>query len=227
MGVTDRYRSADDLPQTLSVFPLRGAILLPRASLTVNVFEPRYLALLDDALATDRLIGIVQPTDAAADGESPPGKDFPLRQVGCVGRITSFTEGDDGHYMITLVGVARFALEQEVKTDEPFRRLSVGFGNYSADFHSGEGEEDVDRPRLLATLRSYLEANNLSADWDGINRASNERLVNTLSILSPYGPEEKQALLEAPNLKERAEALVALAEMELASPDDGSGTSLQ
>ena len=227
LGVTDRYRSADDLPQTLSVFPLRGAILLPRASLMVNVFEPRYLALLDDALATDRLIGIVQPTDAAADGESPPGKDFPLRQVGCVGRITSFTEGDDGHYMITLVGVARFALEQEVKTDEPFRRLSVGFGNYSADFHSGEGEEDVDRPRLLATLRSYLEANNLSADWDGINRASNERLVNTLSILSPYGPEEKQALLEAPNLKERAEALVALAEMELASPDDGSGTSLQ
>jgi hypothetical protein len=227
LGVTDRYRSADDLPQTLSVFPLRGAILLPRASLMVNVFEPRYLALLDDALATDRLIGIVQPTDAAADGESPPGKDFPLRQVGCVGRITSFTEGDDGHYMITLVGVARFALEQEVKTDEPFRRLSVGFGNYSADFHSGEGEEDVDRPRLLATLRSYLEANNLSADWDGINGASNERLVNTLSILSPYGPEEKQALLEAPNLKERAEALVALAEMELASPDDGSGTSLQ
>ena len=227
LGVTDRYRSADDLPQTLSVFPLRGAILLPRASLMVNVFEPRYLALLDDALATDRLIGIVQPTDAAADGESPPGKDFPLRHVGCVGRITSFTEGDDGHYMITLVGVARFALEQEVKTDEPFRRLSVGFGNYSADFHSGEGEEDVDRPRLLATLRSYLEANNLSADWDGINRASNERLGNTLSILSPYGPEEKQALLEAPNLKERAEALVALAEMELASPDDGSGTSLQ
>lgn len=227
LGVTDRYRSADDLPQTLSVFPLRGAILLPRASLMVNVFEPRYLALLDEALATDRLIGIVQPTDAAADGESPPGKDFPLRQVGCVGRITSFTEGDDGHYMITLVGIARFALEQEVKTDEPFRRLSVGFGNYSADFHSGEGEEDVDRPRLLATLRSYLEANNLSADWDGINRASNERLVNTLSILSPYGPEEKQALLEAPNLKERAEALVALAEMELASPDDGSGTSLQ
>lgn len=227
MGVTDRYRSANDLPQTLSVFPLRGAILLPRASLMVNVFEPRYLALLDEALATDRLIGIVQPTDAAADGESPPGKDFPLRQVGCVGRITSFTEGDDGHYMITLVGIARFALEQEVKTDEPFRRLSVGFGNYSADFHSGEGEEDVDRPRLLATLRSYLEANNLSADWDGINRASNERLVNTLSILSPYGPEEKQALLEAPNLKERAEALVALAEMELASPDDGSGTSLQ
>ncbi len=227
MGVTDRYRSADDLPQNLPVFPLRGAILLPRASLMVNVFEPRYLALLDDALAKDRLIGIVQPTDAAADGESPPGKGFPLRQVGCVGRITSFTEGDDGPYMITLVGIARFALEQEVDTDEPFRRWRVGFGNYSADFHSGQGEEDVDRPRLLATLRSYLEANNLSADWDGINRASNERLVNTLSILSPYGPEEKQALLEAPNLKERAEALVALAEMELASPDDGSGTSLQ
>jgi len=227
LGVTDRYRSAEDLPQLLPVFPLRGAILLPRSSLMVNVFEPRYLALLDDALAKDRLIGIVQPTDVAAHDESPLGKAFPLRQVGCAGRITSFTEGDDGHYMITLVGIARFALEQEVETDEPFRRLRVGFGNYSADFQSGEGEEDVDRPRLLATLRCYLEANNLSADWDGINGASNERLVNTLSILSPYGPEEKQALLEAPNLKERAEALVALAEMELASPDDGSGTSLQ
>lgn len=227
LGVTDHYRSADDLPQMLPVFPLRGAIVLPRASLLVNVFEPRYLALLDYALAKDRLIGIVQPTDAAGEGESPPGKDFPLRQVGCVGRITSFTEGDDNHYMITLVGITRFALEQEVETDEPFRLWRVGFGNYSADFQSGEGEEDVDRPRLLATLRSYLEANNLSADWNGINGASNERLVNTLSILSPYGPEEKQALLEAPNLKERAEALVALAEMELASPDDGSGTSLQ
>lgn len=225
--MTDQYRSADDLPHVLPIFPLRGAILLPRASLMLNVFEPRYLALLDFALAKDRLIGIVQPTAEAAEGESPPGKSFPLRQVGCAGRVTAFTESDDGHYLVTLTGIARFQLAHEAKSDEPFRLWRVDFGPYATDFRSGHGEDDVDRPRLLATLRSYLEANNLNADWDRINGASNERLVNTLSILSPYGPEEKQALLEAPNLKARAEALVALAEMELASPDDGSGTSLQ
>jgi Lon protease-like protein len=227
LGVTDRYHSAADLPKVLPIFPLRGAILLPRASMTLNVFEPRYLALVDAALAGDRLIGLVQPAPDAAGGESPEGKDFPLRRVGCVGRITAFTEGDDGRYLISLSGIARFRLVRDVEGEEPFRLFRVDFAAFAADFLSGHGEDDVDRPRLLATLKSYLQANNLSADWDHINGAGNERLVNTLSILTPYGPEEKQALLEAPDLKARAEALVALAQMELAAPDDGSGTSLQ
>jgi uncharacterized protein len=211
----------------LPVFPLRGAILLPRASLTLNVFEPRYLALVDHALAGTRLIGVVQPAPEAGDGESPQGKIFPLRRVGCAGRITSFTESDDGRVVVALAGVARFRVGRDVDGEEPFRVCQVDFAPYGEDFVSGYGEDDVDRPRLIATLRSYLIANNLNADWERINGASTERLVNTLSILSPYGPEEKQCLLEARDLRARAEALVALAEMELAARDDGSGTSLQ
>jgi hypothetical protein len=227
LGVTDAYRNAADLPKALSLFPLRGAILLPRTSVTFNVFEPRYLALVDKALAGDRLLGIVQPAPEAGAAESPEGKNFPLRRVGCVGRLSAFTEGDDGRYLISLVGIARFALVNEMKSEEPFRSFRVSYGEFGSDFISGYGEDEVDRPRLLETLKSYLQANSLTADWDRINGAGNERLVNTLSILSPYGAEEKQALLEAPDLRSRAEALVALAEMELATRDDGSGTTLQ
>jgi len=211
----------------LPLFPLRGAILLPRATLALNVFEPRYLLLVDYALAGDRLIGIVQPAPDAGEVESPSGKIFPLRGIGCAGRITSFSEGDDGRLMLSLTGISRFRMLQDVESDEPFRFGRVSFAEFATDFTSGHGQDDVDRQRLLTTLRSYLIANNLSADWDRIDSASNERLVNTLSILSPYGAEEKQALLEARDLKARAEALVALAEMELASRDDGSGTSIQ
>jgi Lon protease-like protein len=225
--VTDLYRSASDLPKVLPIFPLRGAILLPRASLTLNVFEPRYLALVDHALAGTRLIGVVQPAPEAGNGESPQGKIFPLRRVGCAGRITSFTESEDGRVVVALAGVARFRIGRDVEGEEPFRVCQIDFAPYGEDFVSGYGEDDVDRPRLIATLRSYLVANNLNADWERINSASTERLVNTLSILSPYGPEEKQCLLEACDLRARAEALVALAEMELAARDDGSGTSLQ
>jgi Lon protease-like protein len=215
------------MPKALPLFPLRGAILLPRASLTLNVFEPRYLALVDHALAADRLIGVVQPAPDAGNAESPPGKTFPLRQVGCAGRIYTFTENEDGRVVISLAGIARFHVVDAINGEAPFRTASVNFAPYARDFVAGHGEDDVDRPRLLATLKSYLIANNLHADWDRINAASTERLVNTLSILSPYGPEEKQCLLEAPDLRARADALVALAEMELAARDDGSGTTLQ
>lgn len=227
MGWTDHYRSAADMPNALPLFPLRGAILLPRASLTLNVFEPRYLALVDHALSGDRLIGVAQPAHDAGNAESPAGKTFPLRRVGCAGRISAFTEQEDGRVVMTLAGIARFAVGADLPGGEPFRIARADFGAYAKDFVVGFGENDVDRPRLIATLRSYLIATNLNADWERINSASTERLVNTLSILSPYGPEEKQALLEAPDLRSRAEVLVALAEMELAATDDGSGTSLQ
>jgi Lon protease-like protein len=227
LGVTDRYRSKADMPEVLPVFPLRGAILLPRASLTLNVFEPRYLALLDHALANGRLIGVVQPRPDTGTTESPEGKSFAMRRIGCAGRITAFNEGDDGRVVISLAGIARFRLGADISSDAPFRICTVDFAPYPADFIPGHGEDDVDRPRLIATLRCYLTANNLNADWERINGASTERLVNTLAILSPYGPEEKQALLEANDLRTRADALVALAEMELATRDDGSGTSIQ
>jgi uncharacterized protein len=225
--VWEEYTSPKDMPESVPVFPLRGAILLPRGNLSLNVFEPRYLALVDEALRTNRMVGIVQPASDSGEAESPEGKDYGLRKVGCAGRLTAFSEQEDGRLAITLTGIARFRLGDDVATEQPFRIASVDFAPFAADFIAGFGEDDVDRPLLLATLRSYLEAYGLSADWDRVNGASNERLVNTLSILSPYGPEEKQALLEAPDLRARADTLVALAEMELAARDDGSGTSLQ
>lgn len=225
--MTKSYDSPSDLPSTLPMFPLRGAILLPRASLTLNVFEPRYLALVDYALANERLIGVVQPAGNSGSAESPQGKNFAIRSVGCLGRITSFNESEDGPTVISLTGIARFRVGDEVASEAPFRLFGADVNTYADDFICDLGEEDVDRVRLLATLRRYLEANGLNADWERINEAANEQLVNTLSILSPYGPEEKQALLEARSLKDRADALVALAEMELATRDDSSGTSLQ
>jgi uncharacterized protein len=207
------------------MFPLRRAIVLPRVGLPLTIFEPRYLAMLEDAIAGDRVLGLVQPQGAGE--ESPLGKSVELRSVGCVGRLTAFEELDDGRVLITLSGVARCVLEQELACDKPYRLWNVGFARFQGDFIAGAGEDSVNREALLETLRTYLEARNLSADWSAIANASTERLVNSLAVISPYGPEEKQALLEAPDLKTRAETLVALAELDLAAGSQGSGSRLQ
>jgi len=222
--MTDLYRRPSDLPPQIPVFPLRGAILLPRATLPLNVFEPRYLAMVEAAMSGDRVIGVVQPAGGAEDEESPSGKSCELRLVGCAGRITTYQELDDGRFIITLTGVARFDVKCEVPSDAPFRTMTVTYDRYANDFQAGYGEADVDRENLLRVLRAYLDANNLKADWNAILRASNEVLINALSVMSPYGPEEKQALLEAADLKTRADVLVALAEMELASGGTTGGT---
>jgi hypothetical protein len=211
----------------MPVFPLKGAILLPRVTLPLNIFEPRYLAMVDHALSTTRVIGILQPKAADELGESPTGKGFGLRAIGTAGRITSYSETADGRYLITLTGVARFDVAGEVESQYPFRICDVRCDRFAYDLVAGWGEDEVDRERLLKVLRSYLEQNNLKADWEAINRSSTEFLVNTLSMISPYGAEEKQALLEAAHLKERSEVLVALAEMQLASRSDGSGSAIQ
>lgn len=218
----EHYLKTSDLPETLKLFPLSGVILLPRSTLPLNVFEPRYLALVNDALAGDRLIGIVQPV--AGDSESPEGRNVPLRQTGGAGRLTAFQETDDGRYLITLSGVSRFDIRSELDADTPYRMCEAAWRPYATDLDQGRGEEEVDRDRLLQVLQKYLKVNKLSADWDGINKSSNELLVNTLSMISPYGPEEKQALLEAGDLKTRAEVLMALAEMEMAGSEGGSGS---
>ncbi|MEI9901059.1 MAG: LON peptidase substrate-binding domain-containing protein [Hyphomicrobium sp.] len=227
MSPTDRYRRPADLPPRIPVFPLRGAILLPRATLPLNVFEPRYLEMLDDVMGGDRVIGIIQP--AAADSgeyEESPRAPVILRNVGCVGRVTSYQEVDHARRMITLTGVMRYDVLDEAMTDLPYRVMSVSYDRYASDLNEGLGEEQVDRPNLLRVLRSYLDANKLEADWAAIQRASSEFLINALCVMSPYGPEEKQALLEAQDLKRRADVLVALAEMELASSGN-SGNTLQ
>ena len=224
--LTERYRGPADLPRQIPVFPLLGAILLPRAALRLNVFEPRYLAMVDDAVAGARVLVIVQPA-SSGEGESPPGKAVPLKRVGCTGRLTAYQELEDGRLLITLIGIARCTLTDEIDSAKPYRLWSVNCEPFAQDFVAGAGEREVDRERLLTTLNGYLQARQLKADWSAIGNSPNEALVNALSVMSPYGPEEKQALLEAPNLKARAEVLVALAEMEMAARGDGSGTTLQ
>jgi len=221
-----RYNHASDLPGEIPVFPLTGAILLPRATMPINVFEPRYLAMIDNAIASYRVIGIIQPQKAEPGQESPTER-TPLKRVGCAGRITAFQELDDGRVLISLTGIARFQIVREDETDEPYRICRVDYSQYENDLISGYGEEAVDRAALLDGLRIYMSANNLDADWDAISKAPTELLVNSLSVISPFGSEEKQALLEAQDLKLRAQTLSTLAQMELAGSDDTSGGQLQ
>jgi Lon protease-like protein len=224
----DRYRRPADLTPRIPVFPLRGAILLPRATLPLNVFEPRYLEMLDDVMSGDRLIGIIQPAAGASsdDEESPLADSVGLRRVGCVGRVTNYQEVDHARVVITLTGITRYEIIDEAVTDLPYRVASVSYDRFASDLNEGLGEDQVDRSNLLRVLRSYLDANKLEADWAAIQRASSEFLINALCVMCPYGPEEKQALLEADDLKRRADVLVALAEMELAS-SGGNGNTLQ
>jgi uncharacterized protein len=223
--LAERYRGPADLPRRMPVFPLLRAILLPRATLPLNVFEPRYLEMLNDVMATSRVLAIVQP--AGTEEESPPGRSVALRRIGCVGRVTSYQEADDGRLVIALTGIARCALTAEAAADKPYRVWEVSCQDFSGDFVADKGEDEVDRQGLLRALKTYLDARNLKADWSAVSQSSTETLVNSLALASPYGPEEKQALLEAPSLKARAEALVALAEMELAAGAGGSGSTLQ
>src|SRR5579872_2905293 len=218
------YKGPDALPDVIAVFPLPGALLLPRGQMPLNIFEPRYLAMVEDALRSPhRLIGMIQP-DPAHPG---PDQSKPqLFRVGCVGRMTQFAESGDGRYLIQLTGVARFRVEEELAVSTPYRQCRVTYQPFVDDFTARKGEEAVDRKALLAALSSFLKANNLKADWEGIEHAPNEALVNALAMMSPYGAAEKQALLEAPDLKTRAEILVAVTEIELAKGKTGD-TPLQ
>ena len=218
------YQSAGDLVDVIPVFPLPGALLLPRGQMPLNIFEPRYLAMIDDAMADrHRLIGMIQPDDAHPGPESKPN----LYKVGCVGRITQFAETGDGRYLLQLTGVVRFRIEAELEVVTPYRQCRVIYTPFTDDFIARKGEDEVDRKSLLHALSEFLEANNLKADWEGIENAPNEALVNALAMMSPYGTAEKQALLEAPDLKTRAEILVAATEIELAKKTTGGETPLQ
>jgi Lon protease-like protein len=218
------YKGPEDLPGVIAVFPLPGALLLPRGQMPLNIFEPRYLAMIDDALrGGTRLVGMIQPdpTHPGPDQAKPH-----LFRVGCVGRITQLAESGDGRYLIQLTGIARFRIDQELLADTPYRQCRVTYQPFTDDFIARKGEDQVDRKTLLRTLADFLKANNLKADWAGIENAPNEALVNALAMMSPYGAAEKQALLEAPDLKTRAEILVAVTEIELAKGKTGE-TPLQ
>jgi uncharacterized protein len=216
-----RYLSETDLPKSLAVFPLSGALLLPGSQLPLNIFEPRYLAMLDDALAGNRLIGMIQPASGDDDGDDQHQE---LSKVGCIGRVTSFAETGDGRSLITLTGVARFRMLEELSVITPYRQVKMA--PFLGDLQP-EDDSNVDRKALLGAFRDYLEAQKLEADWDHIERASNAMLVNSMSMMAPYGPAEKQALLEAPDLKTRADTLIAITEFVLAKSSNDGGTTLQ
>jgi Lon protease-like protein len=224
MPMNAMYRGPGELPAIIPVFPLSGALLLPRGQMPLNIFEPRYLAMIDDAMADrHRLIGMVQPDTAHPGSEEKPN----LYKIGCVGRITQLAETGDGRYVLELTGVARFRIIEEPHVLTPYRQARVDYRPYADDFEPRKGEEAVDRDALLKALAGFLKANKLSADWDGIEKAPNEALVNALAMMSPYGAAEKQAMLEALDLKTRAEILVALTEMELARGETEGETKLQ
>lgn len=223
MTLTDQYRDIADLPGTIPVFPLAGAILLPRGQLPLNIFEPRYLKMIDDALRGDRIIGMVQPDgEEAILASQMPDKQPPLCAIGCAGRITSFAETGDGRVVITLTGIARFRIKSELATLTPYRQCEVDWNEFADDLIAGHGQDKVSRERLLEILKEYLETHELQADWRAIRLSSNETLVNSLCTISPYGPREKQALLEAKTLEDRNQMLIALTEKALQelSPND-------
>jgi Lon protease-like protein len=188
----------------------------------LNVFEPRYLAMVDDVLAGRRLIGIIQPTEEAPPDGPPPA----LYQVGCAGRVTQWAETGDGRYLVTLTGVARFTVAEEISVTTLYRQAKVDYA-FPIDFSARAGEDEVDREGVIAALAAFVKANQLKIDWRGVQNAPNEALVNALSMMSPYGAKEKQALLEAPDLKARADMLIAITEIELARDAGSSDTSLQ
>ncbi len=216
------YGGPGDIPAVIPIFPLSGALLLPRAELPLNIFEPRYVAMIDAALAGDRAIGMIQPDESKPDLSQGPS----LSRVGCVGRLTAMSETGDGRYMVTLTGIARFTVVEEVPAPTLFRQCRVSTTQFACDFAT-DPDETVDRDAVMSSFRAYLSAHNLDADWDSVNRATSETLVNALAMMAPFGAVEKQALLEAPNLKARAETLVALTKMTLAGEPGSSGQPLQ
>lgn len=224
MPINSEYHGPGDLPETIPVFPLAGALLLPRGQMPLNIFEPRYLEMIDDSLRDGhRIVGMIQPDVTHSRSETVPA----LFRVGCAGRITQFAETGDGRYVLELTGISRFKIVEELKVLSPYRQCKVDFFSFVDDFTARKGEDDVDRKAVLAVLTDFLKANELKVDWDGIHSAPNEALVNALAMMSPYGAAEKQAMLEAPDLKTRAEILIAVTQMELAKKQTSGDNTLQ
>ena len=202
------FHSFSDLPDTLPLFPLTGVVLLPRGALPLNVFEPRYLRMVDDALKQDRLIGIIQPTEDP-DKVLKPG----LSAVGAAGRIVSFRETDDNRYLVTLTGLCRFRLTGEVASDTPYRIGACDYSSFAGDMAESDQGGDFPREQLVAALKDYLSNRDMKADWKSVMSAPPEALVNALAMMCPFDPAEKQALLEAPSFDARVTTLMAILEM--------------
>jgi len=212
----ERPESPASLPDRIPIFPLPGAILLPGGRLPLNIFEPRYLAMTRDAMKGARMIGMIQPSDPGSDEFEPP-----VFGTGCLGRIVDFSETGDGRYMIALSGVCRFNVVEELSRDTPYRQVTPDYEPFRADFLSSDDPQGVNRDELLAALRAFLDSRGLKADWDAAKRASDTVLVNSLSMVLPMTPAEKQALLEAASVADRATTMTALMQMAMLEGDDG------
>jgi Lon protease-like protein len=209
--VPRHYHSVEELPRTLPVFPLTGVLLLPRGQLPLNIFEPRYLAMVDTALAGPRLIGMIQPADHESTAAKPP-----LSGAGCAGRITAFGETDDGRYLITLTGLCRFRVAAEPEVMTPYRQVHADYSPFAEDLQTVERE--IPRERVIAALKHYVKRQQLKADWSSVTGAPPETLINALAMLCPFEPAEKQALLEARTFDQRVETLIALLELSGVEP---------
>lgn len=208
-----RPQSPADLPKSVPLFPLSGALLLPFSHRPLNIFETRYIDMVDAALRGDRLIGLIQPEDTSE--ESPKGR-TPLQRVGCLGRLTHFEENGDGRYFIILEGVTRFRLLHELTVETPYRQGLVAADDFADDFVRDAGEAAVDRGRFVKMMRDYAEYASIELNWEEIEQTGTADLVNFCCMVSPYGPAEKQVLLEAATLNDRAETLIAMTEYEMA-----------
>jgi Lon protease-like protein len=214
--------SAADLPREIAVFPLTGALLLPFGRLPLNIFEPRYLAMVQDSLGQGRMFGMIQPNAGEAAGPNGPG----LFRIGCLGRVSSFSETDDGRFLITLTGVARFAIVEELPLRHGYRRVRVDYTGFEADLDATR-RPVLDRQRLEESLRGYFRANRIDANWDAVRETPDAMLVTTLAMVCPFEPREKQALLEAPTLQDRADMLLALVEIgAYGAPESEGGAKL-
>jgi Lon protease-like protein len=211
MTLNQPYRDATQLPKVVPVFPLARALLLPRGELPLNIFEPRYVAMIDNAIATKRIIGMIQPLQESDEDDASPQ----LYPTGCVGKITRFSETGDGRYLVTLTGVSRFRVKEELVVETPYRQCRVSYDEFQFDLQPGLGESDVDREGMIRMLREFAEYSKIEVDWASIDAAPTETLVNALAMMSPFGPSEKQALLETASLKSRADILIALAERDI------------
>lgn len=195
-----------DLPDTIPVFPLPGALLLPRSRLPLHIFEPRYMAMLEDTMKTpSRLIGMIQPRDSKGD----------LHTIGCAGRLTAFSETEDGRYMVTLSGISRFRMLSEVEGFTPYRRCNVSWVGFDRDRGPTEQDPGLKRDKFFPVLRNFFDSEDLRTDWESLEEADDELLINSLSMLCPFDAEDKQALLEAPSLETRRETLITLIEFNL------------
>ncbi len=223
------YEFASDLPAHARVFPLSGALLLPGGQLPLNIFEPRFLEMFEDAVKGDRLIAMIQPLD---DGEQDKGQSeddksdlSTLYEVGCIGRITAFQEAGDGRYLVNLSGICRYKTKSPVSSGKNYPVYEVEY--FESDLSDSASHDKIDRKRLLDTFKNYLEANQMDADWESVEETDTNQLVNALCTMSPYGPAEKQAMLEAENLLLRAETLIAITEFELTKTSGDPGGNLQ